>query len=195
MNMSEIFEACQYAKRELWLWRSPMSTLAHLSQWTLPPDVRDDDEDVRETAVPVRTSTAVYLPDPRLSIMWGLHLESWVQKERKHRPVWSPEPMPFLLPYESDGAAILLNGVPIWEVDTATVRQWQRGHAVLARPREHFLGERKRPWVMTWEVEFARLISDLSSGTLHEEIWAALVGADLFDVRDTDPIRDHGTYL
>lgn len=197
MNMSEILEVCQADKADHWLYREGWSTLSWLSQWTMPPDTPDDDLTTRETSVPVRLNKqAIYMPHPELSVVWGLHLETWVYAERKTAPTWAgPEPLPFRLPFTEGGAAVLLNGVPIWETNTAEVRIENHSRVILARPQEYFLAKGQRPFTTTWEVGFAQLLNVLDYNEHHDQVWTQLVARDTFDVIDTDPIRSHGRRL
>jgi len=163
VELTQIFDACQADR---------------ISNWRVIPggDVPDTSllaalVDVGSSERPALTTLphlyrAVYVPDARLGLGWGMDPEDWRERPRLDRkPTWASDVWSGAAP---NYAHVLLNGTMVWRV-LYTYIDWGAGiDGILPFPEPKFEETglaRYSPggWDTTrWEVEFARLLNDLN---------------------------------
>jgi len=190
MRLDQALDACQGSKLENWCvipagepGSDLLVGLADVASSTEPPAL----------AALTHQDRAVYLPDASLGLGWGMDLRDWREDEERHhaRPEWADQDWSGV---ERHYAHVLLNGVMVWRVLYAWINVGAGMSGVMPWPGREFeeraeLGQVFPPagWDTTrWEVEFARLINDLS-GNDDFDFDAALKGFGLL-IRDDSPI-------
>jgi hypothetical protein len=164
MNLAHILEACQADR---------------LDDWRVIPggDVPDTNLlaavfDAGDQTGPALTALphlyrAVYVPDARLGLGWGMDLEDSRHREPRTKPDWAN---PRWRGAEPKYAHVLLNGTMVWRV-LYTWANWGAGiSGILPYPSRKFEEGPDYPldvlpggWDTTrWEVEFTRLLNDLN---------------------------------
>jgi hypothetical protein len=109
---------------------------------------------------------AVYLPDARLGLGWGMRTR-YTDERKGQRPDWADSDWGD--PVEPCLAHVLLNGTMVWRVTYTYVNRGAGRDGILPWPTKKFEEGPNYPldvtpggWNTTrWEVEFARLLSDL----------------------------------
>jgi hypothetical protein len=169
MDLAQILELCQDS---------------HLDEWrTIPGGEPGTDllvglVDAGTADEPALTALAhlyraVYLPDARLGIGWGMESEEWQQSSRETRrlnfepkPGWADEEWSDVF---AQWAHILLNGTMVWRVRYAYVNRGAGMDGYMPWPKEDRDAVPDEPgasrrvgWsTTTWELSFAALLNGL----------------------------------
>ena len=140
---------------------------------------------------------AVYLPDARLGVAWGMTDEDWREPDesRENPPEWIPKEWSSVRPRY---AHVLLNGAMVWQVRYAAVN-WGAGiSGVLPWPRAQFTDRQVTDppevasWRTTnWEVRFARLLNELQRNDQFQfDRELASAGMQPLDIHPIDAERE-----
>jgi hypothetical protein len=161
MDLARILDACQ---------------AEHLQDWrVIPgPDVPDTNLlgavfDADDQAGPALTSLshlyrAVYVPDARIGLGWGMDLEELRARRPRSKPDWASEGWKSA---EPNLAHVLFNGTMVWRVLYTYLDAGAGLDGLLPYPAPKFeegpsLHHVPAGYDTThWEVEFARLLNDL----------------------------------
>ncbi len=111
------------------------------------------------------TYRAVYLPDARLGLGWGMKTE-YTRQWKDQRPDWADSD--WSDPVEPHLAHVLFNGTMVWRAHYTYINRGAGRDGILPWPEKKFepgptpLDATPGGWDTTrWEVRFARLLSDL----------------------------------
>ncbi len=143
---------------------------------------------------------AVYAPDPRIGIGWGMDSEDWERAVRSHlkanldpNPDWADPGWSDVL---AQWAHVLLNGTMVWRVRYAYINRGGGMDGYMPWPREdrdlvpgvEISGSRRIGWSTTnWHLGFAALLNALQGNTWdfdvdRERRWKGML------VRDRSPL-------
>jgi hypothetical protein len=188
VDLTSLLDACQGEKVDDWCVLPHFGTQTDLLVGVVNPGSLDD---------PLITGTAplyraLYVPDAHLTLAYGI-AEDDDLPERREGPDWADENWRDI---EPQLAYVLLDGATIWSVRYAYIKRGAGADAMLPWPQQQYEAALPpdRPvregWDTTrWEVEFARLLNDLSPNCRDFDFDAGLRGFGL-SIRDNDPISE-----
>jgi hypothetical protein len=193
IDLRQIFDACQDA--EDWVaipGGGPSSLLMTALQ-----DVSSSQEPPALAAFH-HWYRAIYVPDARLAVAWGMPDDDWRDRNpRVDPPEWKPEGWNSVEPRY---AHVLLNGSPVWQVRYGSV-DWGAGiSGDVPWPNPRFKersGIEDAPEIeawetTTWEYEFARMLNDLSGHDdfRYEAEVKQAAGMQVLDIHPLDAARE-----
>lgn len=165
MQLTHIFDACQGDKIDDWR-RIPGGSFDEPGT-----DLLAGLLDAGSAEEPALTALehlyrAVYLPDARIGLGWGMETE-YTRQWKGQRPDWADED--WSDPIEPTLAHVLFNGTMVWRVHYTYINRGAGRDGLLPWPTQKLEEGPNYPsdvtpggWDTTrWEVNFARLLSDL----------------------------------